>query len=146
LLAGIGLGLTNTPTTNTTTSSLPSDRSGMASGIDMSTRMTSLAINISLMGLLLTTGISDYLQQHLPERLAPQDLRALATRVANGDTSGQFQGLAARPEHLDDLIGNALRHGVVLVTFYGGVAALLLAVASRLTFTVWGRARADKPR
>jgi hypothetical protein len=61
LLAGTGLGIANTPVTNTTTSSVPSDRSGMASGIDMSTRMTSLALNISLMGLLLVTGISGYL-------------------------------------------------------------------------------------
>lgn len=60
LLAGTGLGIANTPVTNTT-SSVPSDRSGMASGIDMSTRMTSLALNISLMGLLLVTGISGYL-------------------------------------------------------------------------------------
>ena len=36
LIAGIGLGLTNTPVTNTTTGSVPSDRAGMASGIDMS--------------------------------------------------------------------------------------------------------------
>jgi hypothetical protein len=55
LLAGVGLGITNTPVTNTTTASVPSSRAGMASGIDMSARMTSLAINISVMGLLLST-------------------------------------------------------------------------------------------
>ncbi len=54
LLAGIGLGITNTPVTNTTTASVPSSRAGMASGIDMSARMTSLAVNISVMGLLLS--------------------------------------------------------------------------------------------
>lgn len=55
LLAGVGLGITNTPVTNTTTASVPSARAGMASGIDMSARMTSLAINISIMGLLLSS-------------------------------------------------------------------------------------------
>jgi EmrB/QacA subfamily drug resistance transporter len=55
LLAGVGLGLTNTPVTNTTTASVPSSRAGMASGIDMSARMTSLTINISIMGLLLSS-------------------------------------------------------------------------------------------
>lgn len=55
LLAGVGLGLTNTPVTNTTTASVPSERSGMASGMDMSARMISLAINISIMGALLTS-------------------------------------------------------------------------------------------
>lgn len=58
LLAGTGLGITNTPVTNTTTGSVPANRSGMASGIDMSARMISLAINIALMGLLLTDGDS----------------------------------------------------------------------------------------
>jgi EmrB/QacA subfamily drug resistance transporter len=50
MLAGIGLGLTNTPVTNTTTGSVPSARAGMASGIDMSARLITLAINIALMG------------------------------------------------------------------------------------------------
>jgi hypothetical protein len=45
LLAGIGLGLTNTPVTNTTTGSVPANRAGMASGIDMSARLITLAIN-----------------------------------------------------------------------------------------------------
>ncbi len=36
LVAGIGLGITNTPVTNTTTGSVPPARAGMASGIDMS--------------------------------------------------------------------------------------------------------------
>ncbi|MGW6276946.1 MFS transporter [Kribbella sp. NPDC055071] len=53
LLSGIGLGLTSTPVTNTTTASVPSNRSGMASGIDMSARLVTLAINISVMGILL---------------------------------------------------------------------------------------------
>lgn len=53
LLAGVGLGVTNTPVTNTTTASLPPDHAGTASGIDMSARMISLAVNLSVMGLLL---------------------------------------------------------------------------------------------
>jgi len=49
LVAGVGLGLTNTPTTNTTTGSVPSNRAGMASGMDISARLISLAINIAVM-------------------------------------------------------------------------------------------------
>jgi EmrB/QacA subfamily drug resistance transporter len=56
LLSGIGLGLTNTPVTNTTTGSVSSDRAGMASGMDLSARLISLAINIAVMGLLLADG------------------------------------------------------------------------------------------
>ena len=39
LLAGTGLGLTNTPVTNTTTSSIPEARAGMASGIHLYTAL-----------------------------------------------------------------------------------------------------------
>ncbi|RUU01186.1 MFS transporter, partial [Mesorhizobium sp. M7A.T.Ca.TU.009.02.1.1] len=57
LIAGIGLGITNTPVTNTTTGSVSSDRAGMASGIDMSARMVSLALNIAVMGFILASGV-----------------------------------------------------------------------------------------
>ncbi|MDA4637227.1 MFS transporter, partial [Escherichia coli] len=62
LLAGIGLGLTNTPVTNTTTGSVSSTRAGMASGIDMSARLITLAINIALMGFILLEGTLSYLK------------------------------------------------------------------------------------
>jgi hypothetical protein len=127
LVAGTGLGLTNTPTTNTTTASAPSGGSGMASGIDMSTRMTSLAINISLMGLIFAAGVSDYLRQHLADQLAASDLQILATRVANGE--GPF----------DDIANHALGHAITMVTLYGGIAALAFAAASRVMFGLSGR-------
>src|SRR5262249_26286926 len=57
VLAGAGLGITNTPVTNTTTGALPRERAGMASGIDMSARMISLAINIAVMGFILGSGV-----------------------------------------------------------------------------------------
>jgi hypothetical protein len=66
LLAGIGLGLTNTTVTNTTTGSVPSTRAGMASGIDMSARLITLAINIALMGFILVEGVLSYLESALP--------------------------------------------------------------------------------
>lgn len=56
IIAGAGLGMTNTPVTNTTTASVPVERSGMASGIDMSARMISLALNIAIMGFLMVSG------------------------------------------------------------------------------------------
>jgi EmrB/QacA subfamily drug resistance transporter len=55
VLAGAGLGLINTPVTNTTTGSVPSARAGMASGIDVSARLITLAINIALMGTILVS-------------------------------------------------------------------------------------------
>ncbi|MFY1005217.1 MFS transporter, partial [Escherichia coli] len=66
LLAGTGLGLINTPVTNTTTGAVPGDRAGMASGIDISVRMISLSINIALMGLLLVESVLASLRRHWP--------------------------------------------------------------------------------
>ncbi|MGL4287084.1 MAG: MFS transporter, partial [Phreatobacter sp.] len=81
LLAGAGLGLTNTPVTNTTTASVPAERAGMASGIDMSARMISLAVNIALMGVILVEGVLSHLRGALPALDAAQ-LRQLAERIA----------------------------------------------------------------
>jgi Na+/melibiose symporter-like transporter len=138
ILAGVGLGLTNTPTTNTTTSSVPRDRSGMASGIDMTARMTSLAINISVMGLLLTQGISHYLDRHLTGRLASGDSRTLTSDVVHGDVSRGLKEVALGQDQAG-VVHSALRYGIGWVTLYGGVAALLLAAASRATFALTRR-------
>ena len=43
IVAGIGLGFTNTPVTNTATAAVPPERAGMASGMDMSARFISLS-------------------------------------------------------------------------------------------------------
>lgn len=68
LISGIGLGLTNTPVTNTATSEVSRDRVGMASGIDTSARLITLAINIALMGLVLISGITSGMQKLMPNQ------------------------------------------------------------------------------
>lgn len=135
VLAGIGLGLTNTPVTNTTTGSVPRTRSGMASGIDMSARLTSLAVNIALMGFVLVSGILAYLKGALPGSLHPQ-LHSLAEKIAAGDVvllDHTFPGASEGTAHA------ALVHGFGLVMLYGGVGVWVLALASFITF------RARKP-
>src|ERR1700727_2535253 len=87
LLAGVGLGLTNTPVTNTTTGSVSSARSGMASGIDMSARLITLAINIAMMGFILVEGISSSLRSALPGALQASQLHALAETIAAGNVT-----------------------------------------------------------
>jgi hypothetical protein len=141
LLGGVGLGLTTTPVTNTTTGSVPSNRSGMASGIDMSARLVTLAINISVMGLLLAVGISDSLRERLSGQLAGPQVRALATHVANGDDPAALQHAFPQltsPDSAESLVRSALTQGFGLVTLYGGIAVWVIATASLLTF---GRSR-----
>jgi EmrB/QacA subfamily drug resistance transporter len=125
LLAGIGLGLTNTPVTNTTTGSVSSDRAGMASGIDLSARLISLAINIAVMGFILVEGISSCLKDALPEDTNPDRLRQIAETVASGKLV---------PGAAGTIVHSALMHGFGLVMLYGGICVWLLGAASFVIF------------
>ncbi|WP_431211003.1 hypothetical protein ACQ86N_34430 [Puia sp. P3] len=86
LIAGIGLGLTNTPVTNTTTGVVSEARAGMASGIDMSARLITLAVNIALMGVILVDGVFSYLSRVMGGDEA--GLRRLAEEIAAGHVVG----------------------------------------------------------
>lgn len=132
LLAGIGLGFTNTPVTNTTTGSVSNERAGMASGIDMSARMISLAINIALMGFVLVEGVGSSLRAALPGDIGAVQLRALAERIASG-TAVPDQDVPAA------IAQQALTQGFGWVMLYGGIGVWLLAAFS---FVVFGRKEA----
>ncbi|MCO6179630.1 MFS transporter [Ciceribacter sp. RN22] len=127
VLAGVGLGLTNTPVTNTTTGSVPSERVGMASGIDMSARMISLALNIAIMGFILVSGVLAHLKEALPTPSDTAHLRSLAERIAAGS-------VGSVPERSGALIHEALAQGFGWVMLYGGVGAWGLALFSFLVF------------
>lgn len=137
LVAGVGLGITNTPVTNTTTGSVPPARAGMASGIDMSARMIALAVNIAVMGLILQQGIQARLADLLPGT-DREPLRAVAAKLAAGDVSGGA-GLPA------EALRGALDHGFGLVMLYGGLGVWMLAALS-LTVFGWREAAARDGR
>jgi EmrB/QacA subfamily drug resistance transporter len=125
LLAGTGVGLANTSCTNTVTGSVPLGRVGMASGMDVTARMTTLATNIAIMGLILLLGVESSLGKG-----APTHLRALAERIVAGDLSSS--------NHIGDIsaaaIHAALQHGFGLVMIYGWLGAWALATLSYLAF------------
>lgn len=129
LIAGIGLGLTNTPVTNTTTGAVSSDRAGMASGIDMSARMVSLAINIALMGFILVEGVQASLRGALPGGTEVALLRPLAERIAAGAVISPEQNVS------DAIIHAALVDGFGWVLLYGGIGVCVLAAISFLIFS-----------
>ncbi|MGV9387432.1 MFS transporter [Nonomuraea sp. NPDC003707] len=146
LLSGIGLGLTNTPVTNTTTASVPSNRSGMASGIDMSARLVTLAVNISVMGILLSVGIFNSLQARLSRQLSRQQVLDVAAHVANGDSPAALREAFPQLTLLDSsgsLVPSALARGFGLITLYGGIAVWMLATASLIVFGVFRRSNAS---
>jgi len=129
LIAGIGLGLTNTPVTNTTTGAVAEARAGMASGIDMSARLITLAVNIALMGVILVGGVYAYLSHGM---VGGEGLRRMAEEIAAGHVSGGGGIGVARA---------ALVHGFEGVLLYGGIGVILLAGAS---FLVMNRVVADE--
>lgn len=142
LLAGIGIGITNTPVTNTTTASVPASRAGMASGIDMSARLITLAVNIALMGILLVEGIAAALQRAAPTGIDPARLRVAAEAIAAGNTEALATGQAVIGTLPEALVQHGLTAGFGLVMIYGGTAALILAISSFVLF----RPGRERPR
>ncbi|MCZ4432886.1 MFS transporter [Agrobacterium sp. SOY23] len=132
ILAGIGLGLTNTPVTNTTTGAVSPARSGMASGIDMSARMISLAINIPIMGFILVEGVRASLRANLPAGTDMTALQSLAEKIAAGTAGTSALGVS------ETLVHQALADGFGLVMLYAGIGVWLLA---GLSFVIFGPAR-----
>lgn len=126
LLAGVGLGMTNTPVTNTTTGSVPDERAGMASGIDMSARLITLAINIALMGVVLVAGIASHLRSALGGALDETQLTATAARIAAGHLSV--------PSVAGDVAHAALVQGFGWAMLYGGLGIWGLAALSWAVF------------
>lgn len=125
VLAGVGLALTNSPTTNTTTGSVSADRAGMASGIDLSARLITLALNIALMGLVLLLGIGHHLSSLLPETTA-LDWPAISQNIA----AGKLDALIVAPKDAQA----ALRHGAGWAMLFAGLGACGLAILSRYFF------------
>ncbi|SNR22673.1 MFS transporter [Flavobacterium sp. ov086] len=136
LLAGIGLGLTNTPVTNTTTGSVSSNRSGMASGIDMSARLITLSINIALMGFILVEGIFSYLNNAFPGSVEKTTLRLISEKIAAGNFSSltnDFSKLNTLNSS-ESVLQAALAHGFEVILLYGGIGVWILAVMSFILF------------
>ncbi len=125
-LAGIGLGLTNTPVTNTATTAVPPERSGMASGMDMSARMISLSINVALMGLILSSSVSGYVLEALPKAPSDAMLGIISDLISAGNLAiTENHGVSVA------LAQEALAHGIGRVTLYGAMSAMILALASQ---------------
>ncbi|AZE82453.1 Efflux pump transporter of major facilitator superfamily (MFS) [Pseudomonas orientalis] len=125
VIAGTGLALTNSPTTNTTTGAVSADRAGMASGIDFSVRLITLALNIALMGLVLLLGISHHLADVLPPGTA-MDWPALSQHLAAGKLDAT--GLALNEARA------ALRNGAGWAMLFAGSGACGLAMLSGYFF------------
>ncbi|HJR72080.1 MAG TPA: MFS transporter [Luteimonas sp.] len=137
LVAGIGLGLTTTPVTNMTTGSVPANRAGMASGMDISARLITLAINIAVMGAILVAGIRASLRESFGTAFDAAQLRAIAERLAGGDLAAVRQEFArlATLDASGDIVRAALADGFGGVMLYGGIGVWAIAALSAVTFS-----------
>ncbi len=136
LVAGIGLGLTNTSATNMTTGSVPSNRAGMASGMDISARLITLAINIAVMGAILVAGIHASLRDAFGAAFDVTQLRAITEQLAGGDLAAvrqEFPQLATL-DASGDIVRAALTDGFGNVMLYGGIGVWAIATLSAVIF------------
>ncbi|CDG21385.1 Transmembrane efflux protein [Xenorhabdus poinarii G6] len=133
ILAGVGVGATNTTATNTITASVPSERAGMASGSDTSARMISLAFNIAVMGFLLVEGIIVYLNSQF-NMINNEQIRLLAEKIAAGDvaTVEKSIGNIVNPS---EVIHAALISGFEWLMIYAAISVFLMAIMSFFIFS-----------
>ncbi len=94
----------------------------MASGIDMSARLITLAINIALMGLILIEEIPASPDKHGSGSGGRAAVASVAAAIAAGTASATDISSA--------VIHGALVHGFGLVMLYGGLGVWVLAIAS----------------
>ncbi|WP_276225294.1 MFS transporter [Niabella beijingensis] len=135
VLAGSGLGMINTPVTNTATAAVPGDRSGMASGIDVSSRLITLAINIALMGFLLLQGTFSYLKNAFPVT-GSHELFELSWQLVAGSLT--MEQITNRETAMGapqlGLFGKALEQGFSRIFLYGAAGVSVLGLISFLIF------------
>jgi hypothetical protein len=122
----MGLGIANTPVTNTTTGAAASDRAGMASGIDVRARMASLAVNIAVLGLIPVSGVLAHIEA-AASNLDVARLRPLAETIAAGHA-------VSIPEVSAAVVHAALVQGFGWVMLYGGIGVWIMAGISLLLF------------
>jgi hypothetical protein len=134
LLAGTGVGIANSSVTNTVMKSMPRSRAGIASGMDMTARLISLAVNIALMGLVLLSGVRSSLAKTFPTPIDANRLRVLAEHLVAGGTSASENQNALSTTPLVEIVHTALSHGFSLIMLYGGIGAWALAAVSYAAF------------
>ncbi len=144
MLAGVGVGATNTTATNTITASVPVERAGMASGSDTSARMISLAFNIAVMGFLLVEGIIVYLNNHL-NLIGNEQIRELAEKIATGDTTAVERSLGHITDP-DEIIHTALISGFEWLMAYAAISVCLMAITSFIVFSFKRKASSQSIR
>jgi hypothetical protein len=108
----------------------------MASGIDMSARLITLAINIALMGFLLSKGVYIHLKSAFAGTFDNLQLYSAAEKIAAGnfvDLLEKNPGIAIL-DPAGDVTHGALAGGFQLLTLFSGIGVIFLAAVSFFIF------------
>ncbi|MFY1615908.1 MFS transporter [Micromonospora sp. WMMD736] len=121
LAMGLGMGLTQTPSTEAITSALPRERQGVASALNDVTREFGTALGVALLGAVLTAGYRSAIGPRLdtiPTDTADTAREGIANAVAAADTAGgQAPALVrAAQESFVDGWQQAMWAGVAVMT------------------------------
>jgi len=109
----------------------------MASGMDISARLISLAINIAVMGFVLVAGIVHHLRHALPNTLRTAELQTLAERIASGGNQAslsQHFPMLAQADPTGAVVHAALVGGFSWLMLYGGLSVWVLGAISWFIF------------
>ncbi|SCF09917.1 MFS transporter [Micromonospora chokoriensis] len=126
LAMGLGMGLTQTPSTEAITSALPRERQGVASALNDVTREFGTALGVALLGAVLTAGYRTAIDARLdtvPTDTVPTDTAdtardGIATAIATADAAGSRAPALVRAaqESFVDGWHHAMWAGVALMT------------------------------
>lgn len=120
--AGIGAGVLNGDTAKALQGALPSNRSGVASGIGATTRFVALLFGVAALGAqLVGTTASKFTLAAGQSGMSSAPATALAKRFAAGDADG---AVAMLPDALRELLGRSLQDA-----FHAGFSSAALAAA-----------------
>lgn len=136
LVAGVGVGMINTPLASTAVGVVSVDRSGMASGINSTLRQVGIATGIAVLGTIFSHQVADEIRAGLAGTPGAGE----ADRVAEAVTGGQADAvLQAAPPGVRDTLArvatssfvDALDHITVIATVIAFVAAAVCLVTIR---------------
>ncbi|WP_134742463.1 MFS transporter [Nocardioides sp. 503] len=134
LVAGVGIGMINTPLASTAVGVVPVERSGMASGINSTFRQVGIATGIAALGSLFSHQVADGVR----DGLAGTPAAGQSDGIAEAVTGGQIQAvLAQAPAAVRDQLAavatssfvDALNHIIVIgavIAYVAGACCLVL--------------------
>jgi EmrB/QacA subfamily drug resistance transporter len=126
IVAGIGIGMVNTPLASTAVGVVSLDRSGMASGVNSTFRQVGYATGIAALGSIFSHQINDEFLQNLAGTGAGPGI--LAGPASDAIISGQLSTATGTPEPIATAAATALIDSLNHITLIAAVIAFTAAV------------------